>query len=249
MKRIFTLLVALMLCFNVKAQTNLTEAVDFNSIDDYGREIHLFDILDEGKFVFMYFFFSDAESSPVFDPCVAEAYHYFGDNQNDVYFVGIAPSDDSLSIDGWREQYGVDFPVIHWFTDGSTAQAICEDYGVIIFSTALFIAPNREILINNIWPINSGQQLIDEFEAAMATIGFAEASKNNYSLYPNPASNYVRINSGITDEAKVCIYDMTGRLVKEVNISEINTTIDLNDINKGVYFVDVNGKVEKLIVE
>ena len=140
-----------MLGFNVKSQTSLTEAVDFHSIDDYGREVHLFDILDGGQFVFMYFFFTDAESTPIFDPCIAEAYHHFGDNQNEVYFVGIAPSDDSLSIDGWREEYGVDFPVIHWFTEGTTAQDICEDYGVNIFSTAVLIAPNHEIIINNIW--------------------------------------------------------------------------------------------------
>lgn len=249
MKKILTFFVVLILCFNVKAQTSLTEAVDFYSIDDYEREIHLFDILDEGKFVFMYFFFSDAESSPVFDPCVAEAYHYFGDNQDDVYFVGIAPTDDSLSIDGWRETYGVDFPVIHWFTDGSTAQDICEDYGVQIFSTAVFIAPNRQILINNIWPINSGQQLIDEFEAAMATIGFAEMNEKNYSLYPNPATSYVRISSGTTATAEINIYDMAGRCVKSLDISDINTTIDLSDIDKGVYFVDINGKLEKLVIE
>lgn len=249
MKKILTFFVVLIMCFNMKAQTSLTEAIDFYSIDDYEREVHLFDILDEGKFVFMYFFFSDAESSPVFDPCVAEAYHYFGDNQDDVYFVGIAPTDDSLSIDGWRETYGVDFPVIHWFTDGSTAQEICEDYGVQIFSTAVFIAPNRQILINNIWPINSGQQLIDEFEAAMTTIGFAEMNEKNYNLYPNPATGYVRINSEMTTKAEINIYDMAGRCVKSLDISDINTTIDLSDIDKGVYFVDINGKLEKLVIE
>ena len=46
MKKVITFFVALILCFNVKAQTSLTEAVDFYSIDDYEREIHLFDILD-----------------------------------------------------------------------------------------------------------------------------------------------------------------------------------------------------------
>lgn len=249
MKKVITFFVALILCFNVKAQTSLTEAVDFYSIDDYEREIHLFDILDEGKFVFMYFFFSDAESSPVFDPCVAEAYHYFGDNQDDVFFIGIAPTDDSLKIDGWRETYGVDFPVIHWFTEGSTAQEICEDYGVQIFSTAVFIAPNREILINNIWPINSGQQLIDEFEAAMATTGITENNENNYSLYPNPTNGSVTINSDSSRNVVVNIYDMMGHLVRNISISDHNTTIELNDINRGVYLVDIDGKFEKLIVE
>jgi hypothetical protein len=41
---------------------------------------------------------------------------------------------------------------------------------------------------------------------------------------------------------------MTGRCVKEVNATD-NTTINIEDLNKGVYFVNVNGKVEKLVVE
>lgn len=249
MRKTIFIILALMLGFNVKSQTSLTEAVDFHSIDDYGREVHLFDILDGGQFVFMYFFFTDAESTPIFDPCIAEAYHHFGDNQNEVYFVGIAPSDDSLSIDGWREEYGVDFPVIHWFTEGTTAQDICEDYGVNIFSTAVLIAPNHEIIINNIWPIMSGQDLIDELETAMATIGVVELNNNNYDVFPNPASTYVKINSDIKDDTEVKIYDMRGHCVKNTCIHNNKTYIDLNDINRGVYFIDINGKTEKLVIE
>lgn len=249
MKKVLSLIFVLMFCFNMKAQTSLTEAVDFHSIDDYGREVHLFDILDGGQYVFMYFFFSDATTSEVFDPCIAEAYHHFGDNQDDVYFVGIAPSDDSLSIDGWRETYGVDFPVIHWFTIGSTAQEICENYGVNMFATSVLIAPDHKIVIDNIWPIMSGQDLIDEIEAEVGTIGIAESEVIKFDIYPNPASDYVKINSEIESEAEVNIYDMIGRCVKNVRISGINATIDLSDINKGVYFINVDGKVEKLVVE
>lgn len=249
MKKILLVIVALMLGFNVKAQTNLTEAVDFYSIDDYGRKVHLYDILDHGQFVFMYFFFSDASTSEVFDPCVAEAYHYFGDNQDEVFFVGVAPSDDSLAIDGWRETYGVDFPVINRLTEGVAAASICEDYGVQMFSTAVLIAPNREIIIDNIWPIESGESLIDEIEAGMATVNVAELNGKSFNFYPNPASEYVKINSEISDEAEVNIYDMTGRCVKNVRISDVNSaTINISDIPEGVYFVAVNGKVGKLVV-
>ena len=249
MKKAILIILTLMLGFNVKAQTSLTEAVDFYSIDDYGREVHLFDILDNGQFVFMYFFFTDASTSEVFDPCIAEAYHHFGDNQNDVYFVGVAPSDDSLAVDGWRETYGVDFPVIHWFTEGSTAQMICEDYGVNMFSTAVLIAPNHEILIDNIWPITSGQNLIDELENAMATIGVAESNENIFNIYPNPASDYVKINSDVNFVNEANIYDMTGRCIKSTIINDANTTINIEDLNQGVYFINVNGKVKKLVVE
>lgn len=251
MKKILSLIVVLMLCFNIKAQTSLTEAVNFIANDDQDSRFELFEVLDRGQCVFMYFFFSDASTSPVFDPCVAEAYHHYDDNQKEVFFVGVAPGDDSLSVKYWKDTYDVDFPVIHALAKGGTnAHDICSAYGVEWFSTAVFIAPDRKIMIDNIWPINSSQQLIDEFEAAMATIDVTEIKDNEYSIYPNPASAEINITSQLNGEADVRIYDMSGRCVKETRIFNINNaTINISDLDKGVYLVNVNGKVEKLVIE
>ena len=49
MKRIFTLLVALIMSITVKAQCPITEAIDFTATDCHGQEIHLFDT--NGKLV------------------------------------------------------------------------------------------------------------------------------------------------------------------------------------------------------
>lgn len=251
MKRFLSLIFVLVFCFNVKAQTSLTEAVDFYSVDEYDTEVHLFDILDHGQFALLYFFFSDAESSPVFDPCIADAFYHFGANQDEVYFIGVAPSDDSLSIDGWKTKYEMDFSVIHWFTYGSRAQDICEDYGVQIFSTLVLIAPDRKILIDNIWPITSSDALIEEIEAAMQPyLGVNEIENNAFNIYPNPASSEVKIISEFNGESDVNIYDMTGRCVKNLRVSDIsNATVNISDLNRGVYFMNVNGRVQKLVVE
>ena len=251
MKRILLFAFALLFSFNVKAQTSLTEAVDFNSIDDYGTEVHLFDILDRGQNVVMYFFFSDAETSPYFDPNIAQAYHHFGDNQGDVYFVGVAPSDDSLTIANWRMEYEVDFPVINRISVGDDAHEICEDYGVIIFSTFVLIAPDKRILIDNIWPIMDAQELIAEIEDKMVVDdNIADVNNEGLGVYPNPASSLVNIKSSARGSGDISIFDMTGRCVKTVYVEDIsNATINIEDLDKGVYFVDVNGKVEKLVIE
>lgn len=249
MKKILLVIVALMLCFNVKAQTTLTEASDFYSTDEFGRDYHLFDILDNGQYALLYFFFTDAETSSQFDPCIAEAYYHYGANQDDVYFIGIDPTGDSLRADGWRIEYQLlDFPVLHRMTEGYSAVDICDNYGVNIFSTLVLIAPNREILIDNIWPITSTQQLIDEIDAYIEVDAIDEFENKGYGIYPNPASSEIKINSN--GKAEVNIYDMTGRCVKNVFVNDVNNaSIDISDINEGIYFIDVNGKVEKLIVQ
>ena len=250
MKRVLLFVFALLFSFNVKAQTSLTEAVDFQSIDDYGTNVHLFEILERGQNVVMYFFFSDAETSPYFDPNIAQAYHHFGDNQGDVYFVGVAPSDDSLSIANWRMEYEVDFPVINRISVGDDAHEICEDYGVIIFSTFVLIAPDKRILIDNIWPIMDAQELIAEIEDKMVVDNIAEVSDESLGLYPNPATSFVNIKSSASGSCDINIFDMTGRCVKSVYVEDVSDAIiNIEDLDKGVYFIELAGKVEKLIIE
>ena len=248
MKRFLSLIVVLMLAFGVKAQTT---APDFTCIDDYGKLVHLYDILDNDQYAFLYFFFTDAvEPEGQFYNSVAEAYYNYGANQDEVFFIGIDPTADSLKANWWSLDYQVDFPIIHAFTDGTSVHDICDAYGAKSLATVRLIAPDRTIIIDDIWPIESTQHLIGEIDAAIeahknGTLNIAEL-ENNCAIYPNPASSEVKIISN--GDTNVKIFDMTGRCVKDVNVTE-NATIDIKDLNTGVYFVNVNGKVEKLVVK
>lgn len=71
---------------------------------------------------------------------------------------------------------------------------------------------------------------------------------NNFKIYPNPASSEINIISEMK-EADVKIYDMTGRCVKNVRISDDNTRINISDIEKGLYLVNINGNIEKLTID
>ena len=248
MKKFLSLIVVLMLAFGVKAQTI---APDFNCIDDYGKKVHLYDILDNNHYAFLYFFIPDTEDQEgQFSQIIAETYYNYGANQDEVYFIGIAPTGDSLSANWWSVDYQTDFPIIHKYTEGDDVHDICESYGVQFLARLILVAPDHQIIINDLWPVNSTQHLIDEIDAAIEehkkSVSVAELGNNNFAIYPNPASSEVKIISN--GDANVKIFDMTGRCVKDVNVAE-NATIDIKDLNTGVYFVNVNGKVEKLIVK
>ena len=91
---------------------------------------------------------------------------------------------------------------------------------------------------------------ITKIEFVTTIEGTIELIENSFNIYPNPASSEVRISSTVNGEANVSIYDMTGRCVKEIRVSDIsNATINLNDVDKGVYVINVNGNVEKLIIK
>ena len=246
MKKFLSLIVVLMLAFGVKAQT----APDFNCIDDFGRQIHLYNVLDKGQYAFLYFFIPNTEDQEgQFSQIIAESYYYYGANQDEVYFIGIAPTGDSLSVDSWKVDFQVDFPIIHKFTEGSDVHDICNAYGAQFLARLILVAPDHQIIINDLWPVNSTQHLISAIDAAIAehkkTAGVAEIEER-YAIYPNPATTEFTVN--VNGNANVKIFDMTGRCVKDVDIVD-NAVVDIKDLNTGIYFVNVNGKVEKLVVK
>jgi hypothetical protein len=73
---------------------------------------------------------------------------------------------------------------------------------------------------------------------------------NNFDIYPNPASSVLNIsNTNNIEINNISITDLNGRVIKNVNG---NTTINVSDLNAGVYFVTIEsteGKSTKKFVK
>ena len=87
---------------------------------------------------------------------------------------------------------------------------------------------------------------ITKIEFKTTLEGTIEIVENNFNIYPNPATTSIIIEGA--EEGMARIFDMTGRCVKEVNVVD-NTTVNIEDLNKGVYIININNKVEKLVVK
>ena len=75
-----------------------------------------------------------------------------------------------------------------------------------------------------------------------------------FNIYPNPAQSMISIKSAMNGEAQISIFDMTGRCVKQVSATDMsNVSINVEGLNKGVYFVSVqqdrNHNIQKLVIE
>lgn len=71
-------------------------------------------------------------------------------------------------------------------------------------------------------------------------------SENTLFVYPNPATDYTFVE-GATDEIRV--YDVMGRLVLTVSISEEKTMLNISSLPAGMYKIYSAGKVASLIVK
>ncbi len=61
------------------------------------------------------------------------------------------------------------------------------------------------------------------------------------SIYPNPAENYfIAENAVINDNLE--IFNVGGKLIKTQTIHSVNEKIDIEELNRGIYFVRVNDR-------
>lgn len=79
----------------------------------------------------------------------------------------------------------------------------------------------------------------------------AELTTISWDAYPNPTSGDIHINSS-TSLTSVSVYELSGKLLLNKSISGNEHNIQLNDLNSGVYLLEVtseNGKSQKQIIK
>ena len=151
-------MLALAFGLGLKAQCHITQAVDFTATDCHGTQVHLFDILDSGQYVLIDFFFTTCGPCQQATPKVVESYYLMGCNMHDVFYMEISPSDADPACQNWATNYGVEYPTIG--TTGGGA-SICTNYQIEAYPTLILIAPDRTILIQDLWPISNAQTVVN----------------------------------------------------------------------------------------
>src|SRR5690554_892482 len=73
-----------------------------------------------------------------------------------------------------------------------------------------------------------------------STLSIGKNEKPSFNIFPNPVKNIVTLSSdALKGGGTVVFTDALGKEVKRVSVSEVNTSIDVNDLNRGVYLVSI----------
>ena len=72
-----------------------------------------------------------------------------------------------------------------------------------------------------------------------ATVTNGTGSGELVDVYPNPASNVLMISANVAVK-EVQIFDITGRLAKSGELNSRYAALDISELNKGVYFVNIS---------
>jgi hypothetical protein len=111
-----------------------------------------------------------------------------------------------------------------------------------------FVVTNTATIFN-LWPLVADRQMPKTWSTATVskfpTAVNESANVRSYQLYPNPATNEVRIQNAEKAD-KLCIADMSGRIVLET--VECNKAIFIGRLDPGIYMVTIyatSGEVYK----
>jgi hypothetical protein len=65
----------------------------------------------------------------------------------------------------------------------------------------------------------------------------------DFAIFPNPSHGNTNVTiNGLNEPTVVQLLDVSGRLIKSITLINTNTT-QLNNLQKGSYFVRITGKV------
>lgn len=88
-----------------------------------------------------------------------------------------------------------------------------------------------------------------ESEQVCETIQYTTTSIDNSQLeiklkiYPNPASNYIRVEGLPEGKSTIEFYNIAGSIVLQKQTNETDTEIDISGLNKGIYLVKITNSI------
>ena len=173
MKKLLSIIIAVMFSLGLNAQTELTQAPDFTTTDYFGNEINLYEILEGGQHVLINFYTTTKDTTSTIPPSLVEAYKRFGCNQHDVFFISILPNATPQSANKYIERYGIEFPIIHnpeVFDEGAAFDITRTLYKIYEFPTTILIAPDKSIVLQDIASIKESEDIV----SALTPFGIKE---------------------------------------------------------------------------
>ncbi len=130
------------------------------------------------------------------------------------------------------------------FSGSSTQSA------TVTFSTAGFVKNNCEFVA--FVQHDASKEVTQVIKVDMSSVlGIQELSGEKISIYPNPAFEYLMLNS--SGRGTITISDITGKIVYSSEIKSTTQYTDISKFSKGVYVVKVtsneNSFTQKLVIE
>ena len=208
MKTLFTII---LLAITVSAFTQKNDiAENFTLQDTDGNIYTLFDELDAGKTVLLYFFDINCGSCGEHVSEINAMWQHYGGNGETVWVWGIETWEEYSSsvVAEWGEEHGALFPL---FSIGHAPENVPGLYGVSWTPQLHIVCPNRTTTIIESNEYINFQDFVEECQSQIN-----ELYSNNHFL--SKSHNGYKVNNYIKETITAEVFDINGRLISTQNI-------------------------------
>ena len=117
---------------------------------------------------------------------------------------------------------------------------------------------NNNAGYEGIWSLypyfESGNILLSDREGLFivkaSSLSINENQQLKFAIYPNPATNFITIDSEKEIITSIVIYDISGKLLfSEENLYSTNKNVDVSSLLKGIYLLQINNGLPKKIIK
>jgi hypothetical protein len=83
----------------------------------------------------------------------------------------------------------------------------------------------------------------------VSSADFETETGNTFFIYPNPVSDKLTINNGTSEAYSLTIMDNLGRAMIEKEIFDKTYTLDLSQLNPGIYFAKIFNNQTNIVLD
>ncbi len=88
---------------------------------------------------------------------------------------------------------------------------------------------------------------LDALELTTQPSGIEKPTMNTFSIYPNPTTGKISINSDTEAHLHITVTDISGKTISRFN-TDSGQKLDLSQLNPGIYLIKVNDKLVKPVI-
>jgi len=217
---------------------------DFSITDIDGNTYTLYDLLNQGKYVYIDFFATNCGSCQTKIPVFNGFYDKYGCNEGDVFCISIEVSNhDDATVVAFEQQYGGTSNHAPVVTFNGNANAVVSDFGLNSYPTICAIDPTKKLFAENISPVSSVHDIAQSFPLnfnppVMSCSNNIEMNnQHTFHIFPIPTHRHIHINGVKTTALEIDIYDLNGlKVYHNIFSNQNNINIDLK-LKNGLYII------------
>ena len=126
---------------------------------------------------------------------------------------------------------------------GTTQNFSIETNGKLYFENEELYLKSNSSSTPTVIPVSIIQKITFSNTLGVTTFG---QNENNLTLYPNPASDLIKIGANSNDVMEVKMYTLTGQLVQQGKYFP-NEAIDISALSEGIYLIQAQGVTFKFV--